>query len=72
MLVDLSRNYLILIPAAWLLSLTEVLDMVWLSIPIADLVAAIVGVILIRHFYKKDISILNSQEEKIVQKAAQK
>lgn len=62
MLVDLSRNYLILIPAAWLLSFTGILDMVWLSIPIADLVAAIVGVILIRYFYKKDIKTLTLNE----------
>ena len=62
MLVDLSRNYLILIPAAWLLSMTGVLDMVWLSIPIADLVSAIVGVILIRRYYKKDIAPMKNSE----------
>lgn len=55
MLVDLSRNYLVLIPAAWMLSMTGILNMVWLSIPIADFVCAIVGMILIEHYYKKDI-----------------
>ena len=43
MLVDLSRNYLVLIPAAWLLSMTGILNMVWLSIPIADFVCAVVS-----------------------------
>ena len=61
MLVDLSRNYLVLIPAAWLLSLTGVLNMVWLSIPIADFVCAVVGVILIVHYYKKDIKPLEGE-----------
>lgn len=40
---------------AWLLSLTGVLDMVWLSVPVADTVSAAVGFCLMRHFYKKDI-----------------
>lgn len=61
MLVDLSRNYLVLIPAAWLLSMTGVLNMVWLSIPIADFVCAAVGVILIVHYYKKDIKPLEGE-----------
>ena len=61
MLVDLSRNYLVLIPAAWLLSMTGVLNMVWLSIPIADFVCAVVGVILIVHYYRKDIKPLQME-----------
>lgn len=55
MLVDLSRNYLVLIPAAWLLSMTGILNMVWLSISIADFVCAVVGMTLIVHYYRKDI-----------------
>lgn len=44
---------------AWLLAiLTDNLDMVWLSVPVADTVSAGVGVILIRHYYKKDVSTL--------------
>ena len=64
MLVDLSRNYLVLIPAAWLLSLTGKLNMVWLSIPIADFVCAVVGVILIIYYYKKDIKPLEAKKVK--------
>lgn len=62
MAVDLSRNYAILIPFAWLLSLTGNIDAVWLSVPIADTVSAIVGVLLMLHFYRKDIRGLVSEE----------
>ncbi len=55
MACDLSRNYLILIPAAWLLSLTGILDAVWLSVPAADIVSAAVGFLLMLRFYRKDI-----------------
>ena len=64
MLVDLSRNYLVLIPAAWMLSMTGILNMVWLSIPIADFVCAVVGVILIVHYYKNDIKPLEMKGAK--------
>ena len=55
MACDLSRNYLILIPAAWGLSLTGILDAVWLSVPAADIVSAIVGFLLMLRFYCRDI-----------------
>lgn len=57
MAVDLSRNYAVLIPMAWLLSLTEKLNAVWLSVPVADTVAAVVGFALMLRFYRKDIKI---------------
>lgn len=53
--VHLSRNYLILIPAAWLLSLTGILDAVWLSVPAADIVSAATGFLLMLRFYRRDI-----------------
>lgn len=55
MTIDLSRNYAILIPAAWLLSFTGILDAVWLSVPAADTVSAIVGFLLMLRFYRRDI-----------------
>lgn len=55
MAVDLSRNYAVLIPFAWLLSLTGSIDAVWLSVPIADTVSAVVGVLLVLRFYRRDI-----------------
>ena len=55
MFIDLSRNYAVLIPAAWLLSLTGVLDMVWLSVPVADIVSAVVGFLLMLRAYRRDI-----------------
>ena len=61
MFIDLSRNYVVLIPAAWLLSLTGVLDVVWLSIPAADTLTANVVILLMLHFYNKDIMPLQEQ-----------
>ena len=62
MCIDLSRNYLVIIPAAWLLSFTGVLDYVWLSVPLADIISSIIGFLLMIHFYKKDINDLSTQE----------
>ncbi|MDO4287599.1 MAG: MATE family efflux transporter [Eubacterium sp.] len=56
MLIDLSRNYVVLIPVAWLLSLTGSLNMVWLSVPAADMLSAAVGFGLMLRFYRKDIA----------------
>lgn len=64
MMTDLSRNYAVLIPAAWLLSLTGVLDAVWLSVPVADIVSAIVGFLLMLHFYRKDIKPMQEEYQK--------
>lgn len=55
MAVDLSRNYAVLIPFAWLLSITGSIDAVWLSVPIADTVSVAVGVVSMLHFYRKDV-----------------
>lgn len=63
MAVDLTRNYLLLVPLAWLFSMTNVLNNVWLSIPIADTISALVGIVLVIHFYKKDIKPLEKAEE---------
>ncbi|WP_158591055.1 polysaccharide biosynthesis C-terminal domain-containing protein [Acutalibacter sp. 1XD8-33] len=55
MAVDLSRNYAVLIPFAWLLSMTGSIDAVWVSVPTADVVSAVVGVLLMVRFYRKEI-----------------
>ncbi|MDO4650372.1 MAG: MATE family efflux transporter [Eubacteriales bacterium] len=56
MAIDLSRNYVVLIPTAWILSLTGNLEAVWLSVPAADILSAIVGFLLMLRAYRKDIS----------------
>lgn len=53
--INLSRDYAILIPFAWLLSLTGSMRAVWLSIPVADVVSGVVGFLLMLRIYKKDI-----------------
>jgi len=53
--VDLCRNYLLLLPLAWLFSTGKVLNKVFWAYPAADLTAAIIAVLIVRAFYKKDV-----------------
>jgi len=59
MLVDLIRNYGCIIPLAWTFASMERLDLVWVSIPIADTVSAVAGFLLMRFFYRRDICPVN-------------
>lgn len=63
MAVDLSRNYAVLIPMAWLLSLAGELNAVWLSVPVADTASAVVGFLLMLRFYRKDVKSLGMEEK---------
>ena len=56
MFVSVSRQLLVLVPAAYLLSLTGVLDNVWWSFPIAEIMSVIVSTICFVYLYKKIIS----------------
>lgn len=47
------RQLIVLLPAAYLLSLTKELDAVWLSFPIAEVAAIIVSVVLLKKVLKK-------------------
>ncbi|MDO5294503.1 MAG: MATE family efflux transporter [bacterium] len=55
MAIDVSRNYVIMLPMAFALSMTGVLNLVWIAVPIADIVSALIGLILVLYFYKKNI-----------------
>ena len=50
------RQLVVLIPAAWLLSLTGSLDAIWWSFPIAELAALVMCALAIRHCYRKIIT----------------
>ena len=50
-IVSLCRQLLVLLPAAYLLSLTGNVDNVWWSFPIAEVVSALVTLILYRRLY---------------------
>lgn len=55
MIVSFARQMVVLLPAAYLLSLTGNLNMVWLAFPIAEITTFIVCVVYIRYIYKKVI-----------------
>ncbi|MBQ8814712.1 MAG: MATE family efflux transporter [Lachnospiraceae bacterium] len=58
MMVSVARQLLILVPVAWLLSLTGNLDLVWLSFPIAELASIGTSAFFLRKIYKQKISAL--------------
>lgn len=51
--ISAARQLLVLVPAAYLLSLTGALDNVWLSFPIAEVVSIFVCLPLLQHVLKK-------------------
>ena len=55
MIGSFIRQLIVLLPAAWLLSLTGVLTNVWWSFPIAEVSALLVAVFFLRRAYKKYI-----------------
>ena len=52
---SLCRQLLVLLPAAWLLSLTGQINNVWLAFPIAEVFSLLVILILYRRIYKNKI-----------------
>ena len=64
MIVSFARQLVVLIPVAFLLSRTGVLDYVWLAFPIAEVVSVIVSVISFVYIYKAVISKVGTAENK--------
>ena len=62
MFVSMARQLLVLLPAAYLLSLAGNIDLVWLSFPIAELVSILVSAILMIHLYRRRIKPLYREE----------
>lgn len=62
MIVSISRQLVVLIPAAYLLAQTGVLNYVWLSFPISELASCIASVICYAHVYKRVISKIGEDE----------
>ena len=54
-IVSIFRQMLVLLPAAYLLSLTGEVNNVWLAFPIAEAVSAVTSVILFRKIYRNKI-----------------
>jgi Na+-driven multidrug efflux pump len=62
MTVSIVRQLLVLLPVAYLLSLTGQLDLVWLAFPIAEIVAVIMCVIFTRRMVKTVIQPLQAAQ----------
>ena len=62
MFVSMARQLLVLLPAAYLLSLAGNIDLVWLSFPIAELVSILVSAILMIQLYRRRIKPLYREE----------
>lgn len=59
MFVSLARQLIVLLPAAYLLSLTGEIDAVWCAFPIAEVVSLTVSVVLMIILYRKKIKPLS-------------
>lgn len=55
MVISFVRQLIILLPAAWLLSLTGNIDNIWWAFPIAEFISLGVCVILLKRTYNKEI-----------------
>lgn len=55
LIVSVLRQLVVLLPAAFLLSRTGGLSVIWWAFPIAEIFAGVISFIFIRHVYKKEI-----------------
>lgn len=56
MFVSIVRQLVVLLPAAYLLSLTGNINMVWFSFPIAEIASLVMSAVFLRHIYKTIIN----------------
>lgn len=61
MFVSLVRQMVVLLPAAYLLSLTGRLELVWFAFPIAEIVAVIMCIIMLIRVYRLEVEPLEAQ-----------
>ena len=51
--ISIARQLVVLVPVAWLMSMTGVLDNIWWSWPIAELISLGGGLLMLRHVLRK-------------------
>lgn len=56
MLISIIRQLVVLLPAAYLLSLSGNVNLVWFSFPIAEIASLILSAVFLRHIYKTIIN----------------
>lgn len=64
MIVSLARQIIVLLPAAYLLSLTEEISAVWFAFPIAEIASLAVSIVMMLTLYRKKIKPLREVAEK--------
>ena len=55
MIISVTRQLVVLLPVAWLLSRTGVLDLVWLSFPIAEVFSVVLSLFFFRRILREKI-----------------
>jgi len=63
LVVSVGRQLLVLLPVAWLLSLTGSLDAVWLAFPIAELASLTLSTVFLVRIYRQVIKRLEAPQE---------
>ena len=61
MVISIIRQLVVLLPAAYLLSLSGNLTLIWWSFPIAELVAFLLCIFYLRHLYQRVIQPLEAE-----------
>lgn len=61
LLVSVGRQLIVLVPAAYLLSLTNNVNMVWWSYPIAEVAALLLSIMFLKRIYNEKIKPINSE-----------
>ena len=65
LIVSVGRQLVVLLPVAYIFSVTMGLDAVWWSYPIAEVVSVILCVIFMRYVHKRDIAPIEEPKESI-------
>lgn len=63
LLVSVSRQLVVLLPAAWILAETGGLSVIWWCFPIAEVAACVISALFLSHVYKKEIQPLAGRKE---------
>ena len=63
LIVSVARQLVVLLPVAYLFSLTGQLDKVWLAFPIAEIVSVCISLALLRRIFQKKIAPLMAQKQ---------
>ena len=72
LIVSVGRQLVVLLPAAYLLSRSGNLNLVWWSFPIAELASVFLSTVGLKYVYKKEVAPLGSSEDKFEEKVREK